>query len=71
MKLSQKRNCNGCKAGYYSSAPFNQVCELGFKVKSENYKGIPLEPCYKPMTNDERLDASDIISGLRNKNENQ
>ncbi len=50
MKLSQKKNCNGCAGGYYESQPFYQICELRFKVTSKNLTGVPLEPCYKPLT---------------------
>lgn len=55
MNLSQKKNCNGCKAGWHENRPFTQICELRFKVTSENYTGIPLEPCYKPKTNSEYM----------------
>lgn len=61
MKLSQKKNCNGCKGGYYSTQPFSQHCELGCEVKSENYTGIPQEPCYKPLTNNQYMDARNIL----------
>lgn len=61
MRLSQKKNCNGCKAGYYESRPFCQRCELGYDVKSEKYTGIPQEPCYKPLTNQQWLDARGLV----------
>ena len=61
MKLSQKKNCNGCKSGYYTGRPFTQYCDLGYKVNSENYTGIPQEPCYKPKTNNEWLAARNIV----------
>ncbi len=61
MKLSQKKNCNGCKGGYYDSQPFRQICSLGFSVKSKNYTGIPQEPCYKPLTNKKAVEAHFII----------
>lgn len=68
MKLSQKKNCNGCKGGYYEPKSFHQVCELGCKVKTKSKHifqgveigiGIPLEPCYKPMTYSDYLLARD------------
>ena len=61
MKLSQKRNCNGCKAGRYETHPFHQRCDLNFKVESINYEGIPQEPCYKPLTNQKWLDARKLV----------
>jgi len=61
MKLSKKKNCNGCKAGWTSGRPFVQRCDLNFKVKSDNYTGIPLEPCYKPLTNGKYMEARRIV----------
>jgi len=57
MKLSQKKNCNGCKAGFYRSQPFQQACDLGYKVESKSFEGIPQEPCYKPLTNNKYMEA--------------
>lgn len=63
MKLSQKRNCNECKGGHYEIQPFWQVYELGYKVKtdSNNFIGIPQEPCYKPLTNNQWLEARRLV----------
>lgn len=61
MKISQKRNCNGCRCscGY----PDHYYCHLGYKVSDVRYnreirdflglnikEGKPEEPCPKPMT---------------------
>ena len=51
MKLSQKRNCNGCKAGWYNTHPIDHKCDLRIPIKNGNYEGIPMEPCMKPLTN--------------------
>jgi hypothetical protein len=61
MKLSQKRNCNGCKGGSYESNPFRQKCWLGCSVKSIDGMGIPQEPCYKPMTYGLYISASKML----------
>lgn len=61
MNLTQKKNCNGCKAGWYESQPFFQRCDLGYLVKSGDYIGIPQEPCYKPLTNDKYMKARRIL----------
>jgi len=66
MRLSQKKNCNGCKGGWYQSSPFRQRCTLGFDVDSENSTGIPQEPCYKPMTN---TDVSVVMSIINRHNQ--
>lgn len=64
MKLSQKKVCKGCK----SINEFNGRCELNFKIERlpaihnypvDEYK--PIEPCYKPKTNDEWFEAREII----------
>jgi hypothetical protein len=57
MRLSQKKNCNSCKAGWTTSQPFKQHCDLNCKVSSKFFEGIPLEPCYKPLTNDKYMEA--------------
>ena len=54
MRLSQKKNCNGCTASGNS-------CELGYKRKSNYfhcavYGYTPLEPCYKPKTINEYIE---------------
>jgi hypothetical protein len=61
MKLSQKRTCNSCKAESYDSRPYIARCELGFSVTEKNYEGIPLEKCYKPLTNSQYVDAREIV----------
>lgn len=65
MRLSQKKNCNGCKGGYLNG--LKQVCDLRFKVKTDNFAGIPIEPCYKPLTNDDLMNVLDILRGQRNR----
>ena len=65
MKLSQKRNCNGCKAGWNDTHPLKHYCTLGFEVKNGDFEGIPLEPCYKPLTNDKYIKVSDEIYDKR------
>lgn len=57
MKISQKRNCNGCKGGYYESRPFRQVCLLGCKPVTSvtGFSAVPDRPCYKPLTNNDYL----------------
>jgi hypothetical protein len=61
-ELKQYRTCNGCKA------EAGHMCQFNFKKEgiSEtgawagltlNYK--PLEPCYKPKTNDELMSCID------------
>jgi hypothetical protein len=62
MKISQKKNCNDCKA-----LEFNR-CILGYKITREwicepllsRYR--PNEPCPKPKTNKELIESmgSDI-----------
>ena len=61
MKLSQKNNCNRCSGGYFESNPFIQICDLGFKVAGSRGTGIPEEPCYKPLTNKEYIEARKLI----------
>lgn len=66
LKLSQKRTCNGCKA---LDAYCSGYCDLHYKVKKSFYDKIgmtldkytPLEPCFKPMTNEDRLAAYDRL----------
>lgn len=62
MRLSQKKNCNGCKGGHYEKAPFIQVCDLGFAVTSSNFTGIPKEPCYKPLTYKNYIKAMELLT---------
>ena len=57
MKLSQKRNCNRCKSAIEQSRPFYVTCDLHYSVKVENWEGIPTEPCYKPLTNRQWVEA--------------
>lgn len=60
MKLSQKKNCSGCRAGYDGS------CDLGFKTeRGSDIMALvqwfrPAEPCYKPLTNSDWLLAREI-----------
>ena len=58
MRLSQKQDCNGCKA-----QPSNNVtqCELEYHIEPlKRVKGFivsfkPTEPCYKPRTNNDYM----------------
>lgn len=65
MRLSQKKNCNGCKALDLSSG--RQNCEINGKpVTTKTCAGrtiecAPSEPCLKPMTNEEWLEARRIL----------
>ena len=61
MKLSQKKNCNGCKGGWNEIQPFWQHCELGFDVTTKGLCGIPQEACYKPLTNSDYMTARRIL----------
>jgi hypothetical protein len=69
MKLSQKKNCTGCKA--LTTNQFSAECALGCKPKASNHSfGIPIEykpdrPCYKPMSNIKLIEIS-----KENRNEN-
>jgi len=66
MKLSQKRTCTGCRALNTYSKTYVGTCELGKKIKSGrvsfgvtiNY--IPLEPCLKPITIKESIEAREV-----------
>jgi len=69
MMLSQKRNCNRCKCGWYELRSPHFVCTLGFNVEYNNWEGIPQEPCYKPMTYNEVLCARELIANRRQNNE--
>jgi hypothetical protein len=51
MRLSQKKNCNGCRAGWYNTHPLDHKCDLSIPVKNGYLQGIPLAPCMKPLTN--------------------
>jgi hypothetical protein len=61
MKLKKIRTCNGCKA-YISDK-----CELRFKTKLVDRKFgvyfgmVPLEKCFKPLTNDAYVKAYEMI----------
>lgn len=57
MRLSRKKNCNACRAGWYETRPYTQHCDLNFRVTTKDYTGVPLEPCYKPKTNAEWMEA--------------
>ena len=53
MKLSLKKTCNNCIANRD-----NMGCELGYKNEFVPMKGsIPKEPCLKPLTNKDYLEA--------------
>lgn len=67
MKLSQKKNCEACRAagGVHAS------CELGFDNLGP-YDGVlktylirPQEPCYKPRTITELYEAQRLIQITR------
>jgi len=54
ISVSQKRNCNYCKALY--SSDFRHRCTLGYKITvlsefdNSPVEFKPLEPCPKPLT---------------------
>jgi hypothetical protein len=59
-----KRSCKNCKAFMFES--FTAHCLLGHKIQVIHIptnmgisivRGKPLEPCEKPMTNDQYLEA--------------
>ena len=53
MKLSLKRTCKNCIADRDSMG-----CELGYKNEFIPMQGsIPKEPCLKPLTNKDYLEA--------------
>lgn len=77
MKLSQKRKCDSikeskdCKALSVGIAG-KPSCELGYKISYKEINGYPrtgyyykkvkpLEPCLKPMTYKELIEAREII----------
>lgn len=62
LKLSQKKNCNGCRAltvGRYSAE-----CSLGCNPKAGNtshglvLEFVPDKPCYKPKNNMQLIELS-------------
>jgi len=57
MRLTQKRNCNGCKASqeFITSLGSSNYCILGIRTKEDDLTGVsvPLSPCLKPKTNNE------------------
>lgn len=64
MKLSQKKKCGwyDCSAGMYSGCRarenfgYRDYCGLGFNMKN----GVPLEPCYKPLSSHELTIATEL-----------
>lgn len=64
MKLSQKKTCGwyDCGAGIYTGCRAradygsHDFCSLGFKMKD----GVPLEPCYKPLSMRELIEATEL-----------
>lgn len=58
IKISQKRVCNDCVSSVFA----NERCELGYKIKVVYFgytavNAIPLEPCPKPKTRKDWLEA--------------
>lgn len=53
MKISQKRTCNQCVV----FIDFADHCDLGYKINGHVTPSIPLEPCPKPKTYDEYMEA--------------
>ncbi len=58
MTISQKRTCRGCAASRH------HVCDLGFDATFASDEptwvravGTPHEPCPKPLTNSELIEA--------------
>lgn len=68
MRLSQKKNCEGCKAVNTLGGKIR--CELGFNNRGPYIKTLginrilPQEPCYKPRTYDELFRANELIRNL-------
>ena len=57
MRLSQKRTCDKCRAFYVYTGDAHPECSLGYEIITEGY--IPAEPCPKPITNKEYIEALD------------
>lgn len=58
MKLSQKKNCRNCRAY------FTDRCYLGYNKFNKSFDeygftiyGVPQEPCLKPLTNKQLIEA--------------
>lgn len=67
MKLSQKKNCEGCRALQMKQDFGSGKCELGFNNRGPCIKAFgiyrmqPQEPCYKPKTYGELLEAIKLV----------
>lgn len=65
MKLSQKRNCENCRA--WDNGRGMPRCELGFNNRGPYikelgvYRSTPQEPCYKPLTIMQLIEARQLI----------
>ena len=62
MTIKKFRTCNGCKARFRGWCDRPDVCILGYKLKYRKgvYDlsiGYPGEPCPKPKTNMETVNA--------------
>jgi len=68
MNLSQKKNCNSCRA-LLGTGAHEFECLLGFSLRSEAvgtsyipfYNLYPNEPCYKPKTYGQYIEARKIL----------
>jgi len=68
MQLSKKRNCDdACKA--YDGTGGISSCALGFKIDIQYGKKFatdrPAEPCYKPRSNSDLVEAHELIKWLK------
>lgn len=63
LKESQKRTCLNCKALHEETGYRGFGCDLGYKI---SYDGRPLEPCFKPKTISEFIEARTLLKMLRN-----
>lgn len=62
MKLKQHKFCTGCHASKTPSFyPFRMACELEHEIKIVNFDGVPVGKCYKPLNNDEYLEARNLV----------
>lgn len=62
MKLKNPRTCNGCKAMFRGWCGHPDECTLGYDLEYRKGAfgfsvGYPGEPCPKPKTNMELVDA--------------
>lgn len=66
MRLSQKKNCEGCRAASFIRGE-KSGCELGFNNHGPYIKPlgihrmVPQEPCYKPRNYSKLLEAIKLV----------